>query len=613
MRRSIVLAVVLAACASDKDSGAPALLAVSPGLSAFPHLGLIDNDGQLSIPVELLPSADTPVPVDRLTWRTGFSPVQTTVLDPGVALDPASLPPPVGTGPADAVQLWDLDRLQPVPALVELDAWPDNPEVPRLLVRPMRPLPVGHTAAVLVSDAVRTTDGAPLTRPDWFRDARAGAPIDARPAGELADIIDALVAAGAPEPVLGTAFPVGDGRVPLDAAHAQLGTPTAWSLSETLSTDAGDALPEGTWIQATGTFTTDSFLADDRDFVLDGSGTPALQGQAEADLFVFVPDSVQDASPGTVPVWIFGHGIFARPQSYLAEDGDPSSVIATARAAGAIVVATTWRGLTSRDIGVATAVGTDFGRIPELTDKLAQGVLNTAALARLVQSGGLMDDPLFGGLARTDTLFYYGISLGGIEGATLFAVEDTLDHGVLHVPGGSWSTMLERSSNWTLFEELVSAGIESPGERQVLYAASQLFWDPVDPALRAADLRDRSLLWQGSVGDEQVPNMTTDLVTAAADAALLGPSPYNPDALFGTTSFQEGGGPRSGPVVSWFDPEQPEPPLENRPAPVTGAHSIPRVWPGQNAQTVRFLDASDPGWADHFCGTAPCTASNPGG
>jgi len=598
------------ACSADPDKSSQGWVDHErPPLAVFPSPDLRDGLGHLDIPADLLPHGETPVPVERLSWRDGFSPVQTTVLDPGVALDPDSLPPPVGTGSEDAVVLYDITADARVPALVELDAWPDNPDVPRLIVRPLRPMPVLHRVAVSVSAEVRTADGQPYTGPDWFtgsRDDMESTVNGGTPAHNYL-LTMLLERAGLPRPELATDFWIGDGSAPLHAILDELSIPTEWRWDRVFSTDAGDPLPEGTWIQAEGSFTVDNWLEDDVAFALDADGLPIHQGTTEADLFLFVPDTVRDMDARSAPVWIFGHGIFSRPQDYLARDGDPSGVIEVAREAGAIVLATNWRGLTRDDIAVAATVGNDFGRIAELTDKLAQGVANTAGLARMIEQGAILHDPLLEGKADLDVLRYYGISLGGIEGAVLMAVEDSVQHGVLHVPGGSWSTMLERSSNWSQFELLMSAAVPSPGDRQVLYAASQLFWDVADPALHTDALLHRSVLWQGSVGDEQVPNLTTELVAGAAGATLLTPTPRDSEDI------AQSAGPLQGPALVWFDPEVGEPPLTNRPAETSGAHHNPRLWPGQHAQTLRFLDPDDPGVVEHFCGSSPCSASNPGG
>ena len=44
----------------------------------------------------------------------------------------------------------------------------------------------------------------------------------------------------------------------------------------------------------------------------------------------------------------------------------------------------------------------------------------------------------------------------------------------------------------------------------------------------------------------------------------------------------------------------------------SNAHSAPRLWPGSNRQVVRFNDPVHPGVVEHYCGDAPCSASNPG-
>ncbi|HCH62780.1 MAG: hypothetical protein CL927_07855 [Deltaproteobacteria bacterium] len=575
-------------------------------LAVFPSAELMDSSGHIEIPEELLPFGDTPVPVERLRWRTGFSPVQTTVLDPGQPLDRTSLPPPIGSGAQDCVALVNLTTGERIPALVELDAWPENPEVPRLLVRPLNPMPPGHRIAVSVSASVRTIEGDAYAGPAWFQQARLGGAVEGGTADHYADLASTLEALGLPSPVLAVDFPVGDGRMPLHTVIDDLPDATRWEWLRVFNIDEDDSLPEGSWIQADGRFTTADWLVEDGIFALDEAGRPMRQGETEADLFLFIPDTVRAAEPNTAPVWIFGHGIFGHPRTYLADAEDPSGVISLAREAGAIVLGTTWRGLTRSDIPIAASVGGDFGRIPELTDKLVQGVANTTALARLIAHGELLSDPIFAGKADPNTLRYYGISLGGIEGATMFAVDDTIPHGVFHVGGSSWSTMLERSSNWRQFEQMMEYAVDSPSDRQLLYAASQLFWDAADPALYAEALSTRSVLWQGSVGDEQVANLTTDLLTAAVGAELLAPSPRVPDG------FTETGGPLTGPAVAWYDPELGTPPMENRPAEVTGAHSVPRLWPGQHRQTLRFLDPVDPGIVEHLCGELPCTAQNPG-
>lgn len=610
MRRALPTLALLLACRGPGkivDSGAPGPPTPRPAAWPFPNAELIDSTGHVALPADL-PAAATPLPTQHVAWRTGFSPAQTTVFRFGDWIDPASLPGPDDLALAGSVQLWDLTTGDRHPAWAELDAWPDNPDPPVLLVRPAAPLPVGHRIAAVVGTGVRTRDGDPLPVADWYGHLLAGEEppgLEGRAAHyqELDATLDAL---GAPPRVVAVDFPIGDPTAPVRHIAARVGAPVAHTIDKRLDADAHD-LPAQTWRRLEGTFTTDSWLEDDLAFDLDADGIPADQGHVEAELYVHVPASVRDAAPGTAPVWLFGHGIFASPAAYMSMDDDPSGVLDLADRAGAIVVATTWRGLTSSDLLTAVNVGNDFGRLPELTDKLAQGVANNIALSRLVLEGDLLDDPDLEGKADPAALWYYGISLGGIEGAVMFANQDRIRHGVLHVGGAAWSTMLERSSNWAQFEPLVADGVPDPADRQLLFAVSQLFWDPADPASYTDDLRDKQLLWQVALHDEQVPNRTTELLARGVGLTAASPTPRDAWGIPSTAL------PIDAPALTWFDPEAEPPPEANRPSPVTRAHSDPRLWDGAKLQTIRFLQADDPGVIEHFCGDAPCSATNPGG
>jgi hypothetical protein len=369
--------------------------------------------------------------------------------------------------------------------------------------------------------------------------------------------------------------------------------------------DEGYIMPEGSWRQLVGSFTNDSWLADDTHLrVIDN--VPQREGTIEAQLFVHMPESIRTAEAGTVPVWLFGHGIFGDPQEYMLDLDDGSTVVELADEAGAILVGTVWRGLENDDRIHALGIARDFGRLPEITDRLHQGIADVTALSRLVLDGDLLDAPEFEGKADRSQLMYYGISLGGIAGAVMLANNDRIAHGVLHVGGAAWSSMLERSSQWMPFDWGMSDAVPSARDRQLLYALSQLYWDPVDPANHTAGLIGRSVLWQESIGDEQVANFTTELIGRAVGARLLAPSVTEVAGMPAVDA------PLTGPAIAQFDPEVGMPPEENRPSPMSQAHSTPRTWPGTRQQVARFLNADDPGVVAHFCGDDPCTERNPG-
>lgn len=606
---------LLLACAEDGPatgdtaSGTPAPVGalVDGPLNPFPSAELVGDDGRLAFPEGLLPKKEggTDMDVTRLNWRTGFSRVQPAIARLPVAVDAASLPGLDAIGTGGSVRIVDLDTGLEVPCFAELDAYPDAAEDGRqaLIVRPMAAMDVGHRVAVVITDAV-TSGGAPLSLPQWA-DAKAN---DAHYA-ELEGDLNALGTDGV---ALAWDFPVGDGTAITRSLAGQVQTPDAYAFTRVVDVDTEPgALPAGVWKKIEGSYTVQSWLAEDTVFELADVPLPVDQGTAEATLYVHVPESVRGAPAGTVPVVVFGHGILAEPGYYLDSDDDTSRVIELSNRMGAIFVGTTWRGLTRTDQDEAIFVANDFGRFPELTDKLAQGVANNLALVKLLDEGALLDAPELAAadgqpLADRSRLYWYGISLGAIEGAVTLAQQTRIEHAVLHVGGSAWSTMLERSSNWPTFEYLVVQGIPDPYDRQVLYATSQLLWDGVDPASYVDDLRGRGFLWQESIGDEQVPNLTTELLMRSVGVPLATPSataPYGLDAV---------ALPTTAPAMVQFDPELGLPPAENRPAQESGAHTGPRTWEGALQQTAGFFAAGAEGRVEHFCGSGPCSASSPG-
>lgn len=609
----IWLALALACDRKDIETPAPADTGVGlvgdSIVDPFPSSLLVGADGKLALPLDALPSGgETPLMLDRTAWRTGFSPAQTSVvrLD---GVDASALPswrdPTPGAG---GVVLADLTAGRFLPVMAELDAW-EGADPPALLIRPLEAVPPGHRVAVAVTTSA-------IARADRF-----DALIDGEPPASLAGVadhfrgvVDDLVALGMERDAIALAwdYPVGDGTLPLRSALSQLDGPGGYTLTRVRDADLGDLVAGPlTWRVGQGTFDVPDFLVDDELLDLQPDGTVRPTGTAQAELYVHVPRSVQGAAPGTVPVLLFGHGIFSSPDLYLDDADDPSGVLQLADEAGFIVVATTWRGLTWDDRVGAIEAGGDFARMPTITDRLVQAQVNQRALLSLVRDGALLQDPLLAGadgqpLADPSATFYYGISLGGIEGMVLLANGAPVGAGVTHVGGSMWSTMLERSSDWPVFEALVTRAVPDPLDRQRLYALSQLWWDPVDPIDYAPELADTDWLLQISIGDEQVPNLTSEALARSAGLPLLEPAVSVPFGIDGVPADL----PPGSRAIVQLDPEVPLPPDVNRPAPVTGAHEIPRLWPGTRHQTIDYLLGGKA--VVHHCGDAPCSASNPG-
>lgn len=341
-------------------------------------------------------------------------------------------------------------------------------------------------------------------------------------------------------------------------------------------------------------------------FNIDADGHVLPTGSRSADIHVHIPTSVKDAPAGSVPILFYGHGIFGDAASDL---NGYSSPIQLADELGFIVVSTTWGGLGSSDTPTAINVAHDMGSIPILTDHMAQSQLSYRSILLAITQGDLLNDPVFLGeegqaLGNPDALYYYGISMGGIEGGVFTALNPEIKATGLHIPGSTWSVLLERTISWSVFEAFIVPAVPDPTDRQRLYALTQLWWDEVDPAAYADDLQDRPVLIQENLGDDTVTNIGTRILARSLNLPVISPVS---DVPYGFSP--SGALPAGSRAYSQFDPELPEPPDGNRPAPETGAHVATEGWPSTRAQLKAFFTPGEEGTIVLPCGEDICTPS----
>ncbi len=619
---------------------APVGLLDDEGLYPYPSMHLMAEDPdtptgwRLAFEADTLPVSDGGSPLDtaRLNRLDGFSVANAAVvLMPDAEIDGDCLPSVHDLGSSvqttSAVQLIDLDRGERVPCFAELDAHPQctGPENRVLLVRPMRAMQFDTRHAVVLTSALVGPDGQTVATPERFAALRDGG--DVHPG--LCDRVEHyevlftdLEALGLQRSDLVLAWDFRTGseqtvHAPLDRIiergleelPADAGFAPDYTVDWVSDSDLGYDLPPHVWRLTQGSYRLPSYLDDGGDgaFVLDEDALPRPQGDDDVFFMAMIPPSVHDAPAGSVPVVVFGHGIFSNPNNYLGDDDDPSDVQALADRLGMIFIGTKWRGLASDDMVSALVVANDFGQFHHITDKMVQGVANAVSLPRMVQTSFVHDEFFAatdgsGSLVDTDRVYYMGISLGGIEGFTLMANSDELQHAVLHVPGAMWSTMLERSSNWAVFDGYVMDVLPQPHDRQALYAVTQLLWDPSDPITHTHGVAGKSLLWQESMGDEQVPNMTLEALVRSVGAPVLVPTtdpPYAVEELTAPTA-------PDATALMQFDPGMGRPSDENRPAEATGAHYFPRHTDEAHAQIEQFFTAGEEGTIMHPCSDEPC-------
>src|SRR5258706_14021435 len=141
----------------------------------------------------------------------------------------------------------------------------------------------------------------------------------------------------------------------------------------------------------------------------------------------------------------------------------------------AILIGTDWIGLSNNDLGnIAGSLGKDLNNVYVITDRLQQAHVNAQVMTRLFTTK-IKDDPLLqmAGRPMTDakTLYYFGVSLGGIQGTTFMALQPDIVRGVLNVPGAEWSLLIPRSKDFAPLSIFLKGALPDPLDRQIAIAA----------------------------------------------------------------------------------------------------------------------------------------------
>ncbi|MBI1947326.1 MAG: hypothetical protein HYS27_16650 [Deltaproteobacteria bacterium] len=174
---------------------------------------------------------------------------------------------------------------------------------------------------------------------------------------------------------------------------------------------------------------------------------------------------------------------------------------------------------------VPLSTGAAFILIDDLVasrDHVLQGSVDLLQALRLLE-GGALDATVPGmTLSRTDWS-WFGVSLGGIYGATLAALTPSVRSFALNVPGADFVVILEQSSviSPLLTGSLDRMGIAPDSDAYRDYQdVAHLVLDPVDPlnlAPRATVARpsgwpEKRLLIQAAESDRVIPNAATHIL-----------------------------------------------------------------------------------------------------
>jgi hypothetical protein len=527
---------------------------------------------QLNLPLSGMPKNNSGKPIDQtdINRGDGFSPgsmIETYVPGIDVAkshINPVTSPGGWADANAGAIVL-DTATGQRWPIYGEMDAVADPQSDADLILRPLVNFTEGHTYVVVLRNIVNSS-GTPLTSSLVFRQLRDSP----RPMGEAMrrvteyrPIFKAISDAGITKSsvYLAWKFTVASsksltGRLisMRNQAFQQLGdthladrivqgrSPT-FEIDHARTTDftvqQNQYLSRRVygWINVP-CFMTGNGCGSGYSLNLNSRGLPVQTSKSNVDRAPFVcniPRSVADGSTVKEPGFavLYGHGLvgnyeaITRNSAYAQAGYDYKNVFC----------GLDWQGMSSGDLGtIGLVVLPDLSHFNTIPDRLQQAHLNFMFLARaLIHPHGLGSDPAFqfgGKSVLNGQVGYSGDSQGGILGGATVAVSPDFRYGSLGVPGINYSTLLDRSSDWPEYGQIMYQSYSKGKERPVLMSLIQQLWDRGEGDGYAEHIgKDplpgsptNTVLLLPAFGDHQVSNLAAEAYARTIGASLRTPA-----------------------------------------------------------------------------------------
>ncbi|MBV8951434.1 MAG: hypothetical protein JOZ99_11200, partial [Actinobacteria bacterium] len=221
----------------------------------------------------------------------------------------------------------------------------------------------------------------------------------------------------------------------------------------------------------------------------------------------------------------------------------------------------------------------------------------------------------------TSDVFYDGNSQGGILGGAVTAVSNQWTRAVLGVPGMNYSTLLQRSVDFNLYQTFLDPAYPDEMDRMLSFSIVQMLWDRAEADGYAAHMTsspyentpEHKVLLHMAFGDHQVANIATETEARTIGASVREPAlaPGRDTAvvpLWGIPPITQY--PFDGSALVVWDSGTPAPPDANLPPnpPQYGAdpHEKPRSQVSAREQKSEFLQTN--GAVVDVCGTSPCLA-----
>jgi hypothetical protein len=287
---------------------------------------------------------------------------------------------------------------------------------------------------------------------------------------------------------------------------------------------------------------------------------------------------------------LYGHGLFGS-----SSETAGTAQQATAAELCAVFVGTDLRGMSLIDLAAVARSLNDITRADEVMEVIEQGIVNHITLVRAMRTSfaqKLFVNARGASLVDPARVYYYGLSQGGIMGTTVMAYEPTITRGVLGAAAANYSTLLERSADWTTYRAILASAYPDALDVAMAVSLFQMRWDKVEGSGVASSVLagtptgvpPKQILLQIALGDDQVPNLGSYWLARTMGIPILGPTPTTPWGLTVQPSPLPGG---SAMVI--MDGGAPPPPATNLPATRYGMHDLTRKQPATRRQIKAFF------------------------
>ena len=430
------------------------------------------------------------------------TPVGPALVNFGVDIDPSFLS---GWGDQEEtaadgalIALIHAETGESIPILAEMDQaqrmWTEYDAHHPLIIRPLAPMDFGARYFVVLSNELTDVDGAALPGSDVFNALRDGVittddTIEAmRPRYD--SFFETIETRGwqREELLLAWEFQVasehqvlGPMRTMRDHVINEVDPTTIEYVIDSVEVDPSESAA----YVIQGTFAPPNFLLEDNTLGLDEEGLPIVQEDRPFYNFTMTVPAVAKER-GDLSLILVGHGIFGTGEGMIASGGGGDIFHPLANELNAVLVATDWVGMSAgdRDL-IIEEVLPDVERVRVVTDRLAQSHVNNLTLVEMALTSLINDDvielPHDQNRINPEQVYYYGISLGGIQGTGTTAISPRISRSVVAVPGAGWAHLIQRSTQFEPLEVIFDNFFPDPLSQSLLLGMAQTFFDWSDP------------------------------------------------------------------------------------------------------------------------------------